>query len=121
MRVGFIFVLVLVTVVLITGCGTNDSQVDGPTIIGEVVETFTYDSENVTIRGDFTEHNITSGDTVVLHLRESKIIGKKGEELTLEDVNENDKIEVLLPEIISLSDEDPVIIDRVIQIKIIDY
>ncbi|MBU9711869.1 hypothetical protein [Evansella tamaricis] len=115
-----ILTLVLFTIMFITGCGTNNTQNDGQTIRGVVVETFTYNLQYVTIRGDFTEHDITSGDTVVLSVANSKIIGKEGETLTLEDVKENDKVEALLPEIISTSDEDPLLIETVIQLKIID-
>lgn len=115
-----IFILVLFTIMFIAGCGTNDAQNDGPTIRGVVVEPFTYNFENVIIRGDFTEHDITSGDTVVLRLGEATIIGKEGETLTLAEINEGDIVEALLPALISTSDEDPVIIDTVIQLKIID-
>ena len=104
----------------IAGCGPNDTQNEGQTIRGVVVETFTYNLEYVTIRGDFTEHDITSGDTVVLAVGNSEIKGKEGEELTLEDVNEGDIVEVLLPETISTSDEALLIIETVIQLKIID-
>ncbi|MDG5787424.1 hypothetical protein QA612_07945 [Evansella sp. AB-P1] len=100
-KMSFIILLLF----FITGCTTSES--DDPEIIiyGEVVETFPYEQEAITIEGDFENTHI-DGSLLFVGVSDAEIINKDGEIIELEDLHVGYQVEVLLPNT-DLNDSDP--------------